>query len=250
MSLSDPALPMKVIPVTVTAQTVAKLREAIVSGVFKPGQRLLEQNLCDRMGVSRTSVREALRRLEAERLITMTPNRGPSVTQIAWSDAQAIYEVRALLEGEAAALFASRVTKGELAEMKLALADFERAVSIESPLERLSATERFYSVILRGCANPVIGEIIQGLVARINFLRARSMSLEGRARHSAVEMWRMYDAIEKRKPDAARKAAVEHVTAACAAAREAFQSEEDSSVISSESAAYHAHRPRAPKRAR
>lgn len=225
MSSLDAPTHMRVIPVTVTAQTVAKLREAILSGVFKPGERLLEQNLCERMGVSLTSVREALRRLEAERLITMTPNRGPSVTEIAWSEARSIYEVRALLEGEAAALFAKRASHKELADMKLALADFERAVSMDSPLDRLLTTEQFYAVILRGCGNPIIAEIIQGLVARITFLRARSMSLKGRARHSAVEMWRMYDAIENRKPEAARKAAVEHVTAASVAAREAFEGE-------------------------
>src|SRR5689334_1922136 len=179
LSASDATPHLKVVPVTVTSQTVAKLRDAIVSGVFKPGERLLEQKLCDQMGVSRTSVREALRSLEAERLVTITPNRGPSVTEITWAEAQSIYEVRALLEGEAAALFAERASAPQLAEMKLALADFDRAVSLNSPLERVAATQRFYAVILAGCANPVIAEIIQGLVARINFLRARSMSREG-----------------------------------------------------------------------
>src|ERR1700704_590317 len=164
----DAATYLKVMPITVTGQTVDKLRNAILSGVFKPGERLLEQNLCDWVGVSRTSIREALRRLEAERLITITPNRGPSVTEITWEEAQSIYEVRALLEGEAASLFAERVSPAQLAEMKTALADFDRAASMNAPLDRLATTERFYSVILAGCGNPVIAEIIQGLVARIN----------------------------------------------------------------------------------
>jgi len=214
-------------PVTVTGQTVSKLRDAILSGVFKPGERLLEQNLCDWMGVSRTSVREALRRLEAERLITITPNRGPSVTEITWDEAQSIYEVRALLEGEAVARFAERASPAQLSEMKLALADFDRAVSMNAPLDRLAATERFYAVILAGCGNPVIAEIIQGLVARINFLRARSMSREGRSRQSTVEMWRIFDAIEKRLPAEARQAAVNHVNAAAEAARDAFDHDKD-----------------------
>lgn len=230
MSASDATPHLKVVPVTVTSQTVAKLRDAIVSGVFKPGERLLEQKLCDQMGVSRTSVREALRSLEAERLVTITPNRGPSVTEITWAEAQSIYEVRALLEGEAAALFAERASAPQLAEMKLALADFDRAVSLNSPLERVAATQRFYAVILAGCANPVIAEIIQGLVARINFLRARSMSREGRSRHSTVEMWRMFDAIEKRQPAEARQAAVEHVKAACEAARGVYEGDDSGDV--------------------
>jgi DNA-binding GntR family transcriptional regulator len=214
---------LKVMPITVTGQTVAKLRDAILSGVFKPGERLLEQNLCDWVGVSRTSIREALRRLEAERLITITPNRGPSVTEITWQEAQSIYEVRALLEGEAAALFAERASPAQLTAMKLSLADFDRAASLGAPLERLASTERFYSTILSGCGNPVIAEIIQGLVARINFLRARSMSREGRSRDSAAEMWRIFDAIEKRRPAEARRAAVDHVKAACESARKFYE---------------------------
>jgi DNA-binding GntR family transcriptional regulator len=213
---------LRVMPITVTGQTVSKLRDAILSGAFKPGERLLEQNLCDWMGVSRTSVREALRRLEAERLITITPNRGPSVTEITREEAESIYKVRALLEGEAAALFAENVTAAQLGEMKLALADFDRAVSLDEPLGRVATTERFYAVILAGCGNPIIAEIIQSLVARINFLRARSMSREGRARQSTLEMWRIFDAIEKRKPAAARQAAIDHVNAAYQAACGAY----------------------------
>lgn len=224
---TDAVSSLRVMPVTVTGQTVAKLRDAILGGMFPPGERLLEQNLCDWMGVSRTSVREALRRLEAERLVTITPNRGPSVTEITWTEAQSIYEVRALLEGEAAARFAELATPAQLDKMKLALADFDRAVSMNAPLDRLGTTARFYAVILEGCNNPIIAEVIHGLVARINFLRARSMSQEGRSRQSAVEMWRIFDAIEKRKPEKARQAAIDHVKAAAEAARVSFDSDLD-----------------------
>src|SRR3546814_16823416 len=95
------SIDLKVEPVTVQAQTFRKLREAILNGVFKPGERLTEAKLCARMGVSRTSIREGLRRLEGERLITILPNKGPTVTQITWAAAAEIYHVRALLEGEA-----------------------------------------------------------------------------------------------------------------------------------------------------
>lgn len=222
MRSTNAAPDLKVMPITVTAQAVSKLRNAILSGVFSPGERLLEQSLCEWIGVSRTSIREALRRLEAERLITITPNRGPSVTEIDWEEANSIYDVRALLEGEATALFAASSSRAQLEEMKLALADFERAVAINNPIERLDSTERFYGVILAGCGNPIIKEIIQGLVARINFLRARSMSQEGRSRQSAVEMWHIYDAIEKRRPEQARKAAINHIEAAKGAAHETY----------------------------
>lgn len=213
---------LKVLPVTVQAQTVTKLRDAILSGMFQPGERLVEADLCQRMGVSRTSIREALRRLEAERLITIIPNRGPSVTEISWESAREIYEVRALLEGQAAAAFAERASAAELEEMRDALADFEAAVAANDSLKRLETTERFYKVILDGCGNRVIAEMLQGLVARITFLRARSMSRPGRSKLSATEMRRMLKAIESGNPRAAQKAATDHVKAAAAAAREIF----------------------------
>lgn len=216
---------LKVMPVTVQAQTVAKLRDAILTGVFRPGERLVEGHLCEQMGVSRTSIREALRRLEAERLITIVPNRGPSVTEIDWDQARQIYDVRALLEPEAAALFAARATPADVARMEAALAAFDAAVAGDEALEQLGATGRFYSVILAGCGNTVIAEILQGLVARITFLRARSMSLPGRSAVSAEEMRRMLTAIGSGDAKAARLAAAAHVRSAAAAAQRFFAQE-------------------------
>src|SRR3546814_11073688 len=88
------SIDLKVEPVTVQAQTFRKLREAILNGVFKPGERLTEAKLCARMGVSRTSIREGLRRLEGERLITILPTKSPTVTQITWTAAEETYPVR------------------------------------------------------------------------------------------------------------------------------------------------------------
>lgn len=209
---------------SVQLQTANKLRDAIVSGFFKPGDRLVEASLCEMMKVSRTSVREALRRLEAERLVVMAPNRGPSVAKISWEEAAQIYEVRAILEGEAAARFATRATLQEIGLMRDALSAFARAVADDDPMGRLEATSRFYTVLLTGCGNEVIREMLDGLIARINVLRARSMSRPGRSRFSLAEMRRILAAVEKHDAALARKAAVDHVTAACRAARDVFGS--------------------------
>jgi DNA-binding GntR family transcriptional regulator len=211
-------------PRTVLSETAGRLRDAILSGYFKPGTRLVEGDLCRHMQVSRTSIREALRRLEAEKLVTIVPNKGPSVSAIGWAEAERIYGVRALLEGEAAALFGERATGDEIDEMRDALEAFSRALSRNDPIGRVRATSGFYDVMLLGCGNTVIREMLGGLVARINFLRARSMSRPGRARHSLTEMRRMWTAIAKHDSTVARRAAVEHVRAACAAARDVFES--------------------------
>src|SRR5512138_1076944 len=95
---------LEVFPRTVRQEAVEKLRAAILAGRFQPGDRLVEADLCKVLGVSRPSLREALRSLEAERLIAIVPNRGPQIPIVSWTEAEEIYHVRALLEGEAAAL--------------------------------------------------------------------------------------------------------------------------------------------------
>src|SRR5579863_7708931 len=118
----------KVSPQSVQGQAVSKLRDAIVTGIFRPGDRLVESDLCTRLGISRPSVREALRGLEAERLVVIVPNRGPMIPILTVEMARQIYDVRALLEGEAAARFAAQSSTADIAEMRRALEAFDDAV--------------------------------------------------------------------------------------------------------------------------
>lgn len=217
---------LKVARVPVQLQTTNKLRDAILAGHFKPGERLIEADLCQMMEVSRTSIREALRHLAAERLITIIPNKGPSVAQITWAEAEQIYYVRAMLEGEAAALLAKRATAEDIRRMRRALDAFEDANANNDPIGRLETTDRFYDVILSGCGNSIIQELVDGLHARINFLRARSMSTTGRAVDSSKEMRRILAAIEKMDAPKARAQAIAHVESACDAARKVFSAED------------------------
>jgi DNA-binding GntR family transcriptional regulator len=213
---------LRIAPLTVQRLATDRLRDAILAGHFKPGERLTEANLCAMMEVSRSSVREALRHLEAERLIVIVPNRGPSVAEITWTQAEEIYRVRALLEGEVAALFAERATPPEIECMRQALDGFASAVAERDPIGRIETTREFYDVMLGGCGNSIICEVLTALLARINYLRGRSMSQPGRARFSAIEMRAILTAIKKKDSEAARAAAIAHVNAACEAARSVF----------------------------
>lgn len=212
---------LKVVPQTVLHLAAENLRQAIFSGVFQPGERLVEADLCRRLDISRASLREALRMLAAEKLITLVPNRGPSVAAISWTEAEQIYDVRALLEGEAAFRAATRLDPDELRAMRSALDAFETAVARRDPAARLAATTRFYDAMLGGCNSGVFTELLQGLVARITFLRARSMQRAGRVRESAAELRRLLVRLEARDACGARSAAIDHVRRACAAARAA-----------------------------
>jgi DNA-binding GntR family transcriptional regulator len=222
MPVNVTQIDFKISPRTVQQQAVEKLREAILAGIFKPGDRLIEADLCELLGVSRPSVREALRSLAAEKLIGVAPNRGFFVPTMSWDEIEDIYKVRALLEGEAAALFTPRATAEQLRAMRTALEDFRSATKTDSRLDQLKTTSRFYEPILSGCGNRIIQEILQGLMERITFLRSRSMSREGRAKFSLREMTKIFDAIKSGDAEDARHAASEHVEKACAAARTVY----------------------------
>lgn len=207
---------------TVLSEIVRVLRQAILDGTFKPGDRLVEADLCQKLGVSRPSLREALRRLEAERLIDIIPNRGPVVPVMSWEDAEQIYQTRMLLEGEVAALAARYASPSDIADLREELSAFRQAAQDGDSARRISATKAFYDIILRIARNTIIAEILEGLHARISFLRGKSMSQAGRAMVSAEEMTKIVEAIAAGDEAEARDVAVRHVAQACGAAFEAY----------------------------
>ena len=209
-------------PRTLVEEVATKLRQAIFSGKLQPGHRLVEIELCATLGVSRPALREAFRVLQTEQLCEIMPHRGAQVATLSWKDAEDIYHVRAMLEGEAAALAATHITPEELNELRGALADFGKAVHTHDPHRRVEATSRFYAQVLRSSRNGVIEEMLLRLLARVNFLRSRSMSRSGRAWRSYLEITAILEAIESRRPEAAREAAVAHVRQAKDAAQALF----------------------------
>jgi len=199
-------------------QVVDMLRSAILEFRFKPGDRLIERELCELMGVSRTSVREALRHLESEGLVRNEVNKGPSVATVTPEEALQIYEVREALEGVAGRLFAERATDLQVAALQAALRRLEAAFGTRDTRTIVAEATRFYEVFLEGCGNNHIRDLIRSLHARVVYLRATSMSQPGRAPGSLGEMTSIVDAIVRRDPAAAEAACKEHVRRASAAA--------------------------------
>jgi len=212
-------LQMRVVRNTVTLrqQVLEVLRSAILNFQFKPGDRLIERELCEMTGVSRTSVREALRHLESEGLVQNLPNKGPMVATVTAGEAREIFEVRRVLEGLAARLFAERAGTSELTALDAAMAALEQAFAAGDVHEILKATTTYYEVVLGGCGNDVIRRLIGLLQARVTFLRATSMSQAGRAPASLAEMKRLTAALKSGSADDAEAASTEHVDRATAA---------------------------------
>jgi GntR family transcriptional regulator, trigonelline degradation regulator len=176
---------------TLRELTTAKLREAILSLHFKPDQHLVERELCEETGVSRTSVREALRQLEAEGLVERRGNRGLFVSSVTTDEARQVYEVRAALEPEMARLFAERATARDLKALESAFRELEKAGQSRNVRTYVSAYDRFYEVLLEGSGNKLAKRFLRTLRARITFLRTiTTQESEASYRRETVEQVR------------------------------------------------------------
>ncbi|WP_459615881.1 GntR family transcriptional regulator [Bordetella sp. 2513F-2] len=187
------------------------IRNAILLGRFRPGERLPERELCEMTGVSRTLVREALRQLESEGLIHVIPYRGPVVERLLPEQAQGIYQVREELEGLACQLFADRATDAQLAALQAAFQALKRALTQGAALEQLSAKNFFYQCLLEGAGNEALTTTLRLLNSRVMLLRSTSMQAPGRARKSVAELAALMERLEARDGAGARKAGSLHV---------------------------------------
>ena len=195
-----------------------RLREAIIDGTFRPGERLVERVLCEKLGVSRTVVRETLRYLDAEGLVEHQANRGPIVSNLTWDDARQIYDIRLNLETEAAAAFAARITPELARRLEAALTDLRCTSVRETPRALFKATTQFYAVIFEGAGHTIAWEIVQRLNGRISRLRIMTLTCDTRETPGSVHMQRICDCIVSGDPEAARNAVRLHLTDAKAVA--------------------------------
>lgn len=196
-------------------RVVEVLRQEILDDVLHPGDRLLENTLCDRYGVSRTVIREALRQLESEQLITMLANRGPIVTVLSVEDIEALYEVRRALEGLAGELFAERASGAQAEALRAHLVSMD-ATYLHGTLEsRGVAKDEFYRLLLDGADNPVLRSSLSGVHTRIGILRHYAFLDEERVALSMQELTRIvHAAAELRDPEQARRACEHHIRGA------------------------------------
>lgn len=158
-------------PLSLREKTVAKLREAIVAGYFKPGERLVERDICAKTDVSRTSLREALRHLETEGVVESRKGEGVFVKALSPQDIRDIYELRMALDAETVKHFAERASPEDRARLG-AITDEWDKINYDDFDEVLAATNEFFSVLYEGAGNKLSREMILLLQTRISLLRA------------------------------------------------------------------------------
>ncbi|HUC18528.1 MAG TPA: GntR family transcriptional regulator [Acetobacteraceae bacterium] len=195
-----------------------RLRAAIIEGAFPPGSHLADRALCEQFGCSRSIIREAIRLLEAEGLVTVAPHRGPFVTFLTAAEAVQIYEVRAALEALAGQGFAERASDEERAALRRVYEELAVMDATVGQHALLEAKRAFYDVLLRGCRNDYVGRMLGQLLNRITRLRATSLSSPGRLPNTVRELRRILGAIDQRDGEGAAAACREHVRAAATVA--------------------------------
>lgn len=203
---------------TLRALVEDRLRLAILTGHFGAGQRLVERELCELFGVGRTSIREGLRQLEAEGLVTTVPHKGPTVSTVDYEDAEQLYAVRALLESFAGQQFAERGSAADMQKLGEAVTLIETAAANLDQGKLLFAKTNFYAVLMEGCGNVFIRQMLSLLHNRVNLLRSTSMMQPGRLPSSLAEIREIHDAVRARDGARASAACRHHVEMAARAA--------------------------------
>ena len=190
---------------------IAALRGAIETGLLQPGARLVERDLCEQLAVSRTSLREALRELQAEGVLTHTENRGLAVVVLTLEDADNAYRLRAVVEALVVAQFIERADETLRDQLALKGAALKKAY-LSGSVERILVGKRdFYDSICSGAQNSLAFDIINRLVLRTSSLRSRSLARKERQQQSVKEIDAILEAIDARDVEAAKAAAIAHV---------------------------------------
>jgi DNA-binding GntR family transcriptional regulator len=213
------ALRIETPPTTLREIALDRMRRAVISGLFEPGERLVERTLCDQLGVSRSVIREVIRHLEAEGLVEMLAKQGPIVAKLNWDDARQIYEIRAALESTAVADCARLADTGIKARLAEVLDELDSTSKRNSPPAILDITTEFYKIIFEAGGHNIAWEIVSRLNSRISRLRVMTLSTTNRTTSGPAQIRQIFAAIERNDPDAAASACREHINAASAIAR-------------------------------
>lgn len=187
------------------------LRQAILTGELKPGERLMEIHLAERLGVSRTPIREAIRKLELEGLVTMIPRRGAEVAQITEKSMNDVLEVRRALDALCVELACDRISEEDIRRLEQACNDFEDAVKTKDLKVIAQADVELHDIIVQATGNARLIQLVNNLseqMYRYRFEYIKDVSMH----EKLVEEHRIiYESILKKDKETAARAAEIHI---------------------------------------
>ena len=187
------------------------LRQAILTGELKPGERLMEIHLADKLGVSRTPIREAIRKLELEGLVTMIPRRGAEVAQITGKSLQDVLEVRSSLDALCAELACERISDEEIAALGEACKAFEEATLTKDTRKIAAADVALHDIIVQATGNKRLVQLVNNLAEQM--YRYRFEYIKDASQHERIieEHRIIYESIVKKDKEAAAEMAKTHI---------------------------------------
>lgn len=217
-TFAEPLNPLVHEPAPLRNKIMNSLRRAIETGALEPGTRLVEKDLCEKLNVSRTSLREALRQLQAEGILTDHNTRGLTVANVTRSDAENIYRIRGVLEPLIVEQFIENAPDREVEALR-AHSEVLKKAYLEGNAEEIVATKReFYDRICTGARNPIAFDLLKKLTLLTSPLRRRSVVREDRRNQSILEIETIVAGIVARDKEAAKAAAERHVANAAVSA--------------------------------
>ena len=183
---------------TLREQIVSSLRESIVRGDLNPGQKITEPELADKLGISRTPIREAFRQLESEGLLTVMPRRGAVVSSVTRKEIEDFYELKSLLEGYASRKAAAKITEKDIARLNR-INDQLEALARKGDVEAFfKKNSEFHYAFISLCGNEKLLDIWNSLVRRFVRFRIQALAVPGRLMNSVDYHRKIIDALSRR----------------------------------------------------
>lgn len=196
---------------TLQQRVAAKLRQMLIEGAIAPGAKLNERVLCERLSVSRTPLREAIRLLAAEGLVTLDPNRGAFAASLSADEIAGAFDVIAALEGLAGEQAAARISEAELAELRALQLEMQASFERRDLAAYYRLNARIHELINAAARNPVLTGTWRQLNARLHALRFRSNQDEEKWARALREHAAMVQALQERDAAAMRTLMVAHL---------------------------------------
>ena len=188
---------------TLREKILEAIRDAILKGDLKPGEKVAEPELAERFGISRTPIREAFRQLESEGFLTVIPRKGAVVSALSERDVQEYYEVKSILEGYAAELAAKNLSEKELAKLESINQRLKKLANDGDVKAFYKVHHEFHETFLKAAGNSKLYELIIQLGMKFSRLRMASLSVSGRMSISVSEHDKLLEAFRHHDGEAA-----------------------------------------------
>ncbi|MCM2356622.1 MAG: GntR family transcriptional regulator [Geobacteraceae bacterium] len=190
---------------TLREKILETIRDAIISGALKPGEKVAEPELAERFGISRTPIREAFRQLESEGYLTVIARKGAVVVSFSEKDVEEFYAIKSILEGYAARRACENVTPRELEKLQAINAKLLHLADDGDFKHFFKVHNDFHELFIRAADNEKLYELIMNLVGKFQRLRIASLSLPGRMHISVEEHDKIIEAFRNRDADLAEQ---------------------------------------------